>query len=47
MPDMESAPSAPVRIAGVDEKSLAERQERVVNERREVLFAVEDLTSTA
>ena len=44
MPDMESAPSTPVRIAGVDEKSLAERQERVVNERREVLFAVEDLT---
>ena len=44
MPDMESAPSTHVRIAGVDEKSLAERQERVVNERREVLFAVEDLT---
>ena len=44
MPDMESAPSTPVRITGVDEKSLAERQERVVNERREVLFAVEDLT---
>jgi phosphate transport system ATP-binding protein len=44
MPDMESARTAPVRIAGVDEKSLAERQERVVNERRGVLFGVEDLT---
>ncbi|MGH3006560.1 MAG: phosphate ABC transporter ATP-binding protein PstB [Gaiellaceae bacterium] len=44
MPDMESAPVAPVRIAGVDEQTLAERQEEVVNRRREVLFTVEDLT---
>jgi phosphate transport system ATP-binding protein len=44
MPDMESAPAAPARIAGVDEKILTERQERVVNQPREVLFGVEDLT---
>jgi phosphate transport system ATP-binding protein len=44
MPDMESAPAAPARIAGVDEKILTERQEHVVNQRREVLFGVEDLT---
>jgi phosphate transport system ATP-binding protein len=44
MPDMESAPVAPVRIAGVDEQTLAERQEQVVNRRREVLFTVGDLT---
>jgi phosphate transport system ATP-binding protein len=44
MSDMESAPAAPARIAGVDEKILTERQQHVVNQRREVLFAVEDLT---
>ena len=44
MSDMESAPAAPARIVGVDEKILTERQQHVVNQRREVLFAVEDLT---
>ena len=41
--DMESAPAAPVRIAGVDEKLLAERQQAVSSARREVLFDVDDL----
>jgi phosphate transport system ATP-binding protein len=41
---MESGPAAPARIAGVDEKILTERQERVANQRREVLFGVENLT---
>jgi phosphate transport system ATP-binding protein len=40
---MESAPVAPVRIAGVDEKVLAERSERVAQHRRDVLFDVEKL----
>jgi phosphate transport system ATP-binding protein len=44
MPDMESAPAAPERIAGVDEKILTERQKRVVSQRREILFGVENLT---
>ena len=44
MPDMERAPAAPVRIAGVDEKLLAERQQATSSARREVLFDVDDLT---
>jgi phosphate transport system ATP-binding protein len=44
MPDMESAPAAPERIVGVDEKILTERQKRVVSQRREILFGVENLT---
>jgi phosphate transport system ATP-binding protein len=43
MPDMESAAAAPVRIAGVDEKVLAEREERVSSHRRDILFDVEGL----
>jgi phosphate transport system ATP-binding protein len=43
MSDMESAPAAPVKIAGVDEKLLAERQQAVSSARREVLFDVDDL----
>jgi phosphate transport system ATP-binding protein len=43
MPDMESAPAAPVKIAGVDEKLLAERQQAVSSARREILFDVDDL----
>jgi phosphate transport system ATP-binding protein len=43
MPDMETAPAAPVKIAGVDEKLLAERQQAVASARREVLFDVDDL----
>jgi phosphate transport system ATP-binding protein len=42
MSDMESAPAAPVRITGV-ERILAEREERVSQDRREVLFDVEAL----
>jgi phosphate transport system ATP-binding protein len=43
MPDMESASVAPGRIAGVDEKVLADREERVSRQRRDVLFDVDDL----
>jgi phosphate transport system ATP-binding protein len=43
MPEMESAPVAPVRIAGVDEKVLADREERVSRHRRDVLFDVDNL----
>jgi phosphate transport system ATP-binding protein len=43
MSDMESAAAAPVKIAGVDEKILAERQQAVSSARREVLFDVDDL----
>jgi phosphate transport system ATP-binding protein len=43
MSDMESAAAAPVKIAGVDEKLLAERQQAVSTARREVLFDVDDL----
>jgi phosphate transport system ATP-binding protein len=44
MPDMESAPAAPARIAGMDEKILTERREAVSSTRRDVLFDVADLT---
>ena len=44
MPDMESAPAAPARIAGMDEKILTERREAVSSTRRDILFDVADLT---
>jgi phosphate transport system ATP-binding protein len=43
MSDIETAPAAPVRIAGVDEKILADREERVSQHHRDVLFDVEAL----
>jgi len=43
MSDMESAPSAPVTIAGMDEKLLAERRGTGSSTRRDVLFDVADL----
>ena len=46
MTTMEGAEKAPVRIAGVDEKALAERQEEVAAAKRAVLFDVDDLTVT-
>jgi phosphate transport system ATP-binding protein len=44
MSDMESAPSAPARIPGMDEKLLAERAQETASTRRDVLFDVDDLT---
>ena len=44
MPDMESAPPAPVTIAGVDEKLLASRAEEARPAHRDVLFDVAELT---
>ena len=44
MPDMESAPAAPAKIAAMDEKILTERRESVASTRRDVLFDVADLT---
>jgi len=44
MPYMESAPAAPARIVGMDEKILTERREAVASTRRDVLFDVADLT---
>ncbi len=44
MSDMESAPAAPARIAGVDEKILAERAREAASTRRDVLFDVSRLT---
>ena len=44
MTTMEGAEKAPVRIAGVDEKALAERQREVAAAKRAVLFDVDDLT---
>jgi phosphate transport system ATP-binding protein len=41
---MEGAERAPVRIAGVDEEALAERQREVAAAKRAVLFDVDDLT---
>jgi phosphate transport system ATP-binding protein len=46
MTTMEGAEKAPVRIAGVDEKALAERQQEVAAAKRAVLFDVDDLTVT-
>jgi phosphate transport system ATP-binding protein len=44
MSDMESAPAAPAKIPGMDEKLLAERARDTASARREVLFDVTDLT---
>ncbi len=44
MTTMEGAERAPVRIAGVDEEALAERQREVAAAKRAVLFDVDDLT---
>jgi phosphate transport system ATP-binding protein len=44
MSDMESAPAAPAKIPGMDEKLLAERAQSSAGMRRDVLFDVEDLT---
>jgi phosphate transport system ATP-binding protein len=43
MSDMESAPAAPAKIPGMDEKILAERAEEATHASREVLFDVSDL----
>ena len=44
MTTMGGAERAPVRIAGVDEEALAERQREVAAAKRAVLFDVDDLT---
>jgi phosphate transport system ATP-binding protein len=44
MTTMEGAERAPVRIAGVDDKALAEREREVAAAKRAVLFDVDDLT---
>jgi phosphate transport system ATP-binding protein len=44
MTTMEGAERAPVRIAGVDEKALADRAQEVAGAKRAVLFDVDDLT---
>ena len=44
MDEMESAPAAPAKIPGVDEKLLAERAREAESARRDVLFDVSDLT---
>jgi phosphate transport system ATP-binding protein len=44
MSDMESAPTAPARIPGMDEKLLAERAQDTAATHRDVLFDVNDLT---
>jgi phosphate transport system ATP-binding protein len=44
MTTMEGAEKAPVRIAGVDEKALEERQREVASAKRAVLFDVDELT---
>jgi phosphate transport system ATP-binding protein len=44
MPDMESAPAAPAKIPGMDEKLLEERARETSSAKREVLFDVEGLT---
>jgi phosphate transport system ATP-binding protein len=43
MSDMESAPAAPAKIPGMDERVLAERARDTTSTRREVLFDVADL----
>jgi phosphate transport system ATP-binding protein len=43
MSDMESAPAAPAKIPGMDEKILAERAEEAAHASRDVLFDVADL----
>jgi phosphate transport system ATP-binding protein len=44
MSDMESAPAAPAKIPGMDEKLLEERARETSSAKREVLFDVEGLT---
>ena len=44
MAEMESAPAAPAKIPGMDEKLLAERAREAESARRDVLFDVSDLT---
>jgi phosphate transport system ATP-binding protein len=44
MTTMEGAEKAPVRIAGVDERALAERQQEVAAAKRAVLFDIDQLT---
>ena len=44
MTAMEGTERAPVRIAGVDDKVVAEREREVASARRAVLFDVKDLT---
>jgi phosphate transport system ATP-binding protein len=44
MSDLESAPAAPAKMPGMDEKLLAERAREAGSARREVLFDVDDLT---
>jgi len=44
MDEMESAPAAPAKIPGMDEKLLAERAKEAASTRRDVLFDVSDLT---
>ena len=46
MSDMESAPAAPAKIPGMDEKLLAQRAQDASHTRRDVLFDVSDLTVT-
>jgi phosphate transport system ATP-binding protein len=43
MSDMESAPAAPAKIPGMDEKLLEERAREVTSTKREVLFDVDNL----
>jgi phosphate transport system ATP-binding protein len=43
MSDMESAPAAPAKIPGMDEKLLSERSQGTADLHREVLFDVSDL----
>jgi len=44
MSEMESAPAAPAKIPGMDEKLLEERAKETGSTRRDVLFDVTDLT---
>ena len=44
MSEMDSAPAAPAKIPGMDEKLLAERAQDLASTRRDVLFDVTDLT---
>ncbi len=46
MPDMESVPAAPVTIAGVTDKIVAERQQADAPTHRDVLFDVDGLTAS-
>jgi phosphate transport system ATP-binding protein len=46
MSEMESAPAAPAKIPGMDEKLLAERAREAESARRDVLFDVSKLTVT-